>query len=685
MKKVFNSKYSIKNKLIFSFVSITIISLLLMGMVTHALVINQSKKDYTDSVQKEIIHVNNGIEDYLELILENTQMLSQNSLIQQADSRITSYVDKEDPSGKIEMTPLENDPYEAEVYNILKNFKDSHPEIASAEIGVQSNGGYVQYPVSARKNGYDARTRDWYKLAIKNPDKPVLTDVYISSDGSKSIIAASAIKDSTGTIKGVAAMDINLDAITKLVGDIEIGENGYIILVDKNGTILANPKDPSLVSKRVEELKISKLDINNNNNSLEMKMPDGNDYSINVYKPSNLDSSLNWTYICFVETNEFISSARTIGIITVIFIVFFAILSTAITIYIARKISKPISNIARHLQLMGNGDFSVEIDSQYLKIKDEVGEIAKSTKTMQYSLKEMLLKIQNHSHAINEKAENLHEAAESVAHSSGEVANAVHEVSLGTDKQSNNLIDTTNILSTFVKAIEIMTKTLTDIHEKTNSINKTANEGNSSMSGLVQSVESVSITFKEFGEKLSILAQNVNQVNEITNLINNIAEQTNLLALNASIEAARAGEYGKGFAVVADEIKKLAEQSKNSANEIAQLLGNITSHTDVILKNNENMEVELNNQLIGINSTIKSFKEIVGEIENVIPEINKANSSAKNINIEKDNILNKVENISAILEETSASSKEIAASSEELSETAEKVFSTVENLRDTAP
>lgn len=129
MKKVFNSKYSIKNKLIFSFVSITIISLLLMGMVTHALVINQSKKDYTDSVQKEIIHVNNGIEDYLELILENTQMLSQNSLIQQADSRITSYVDKEDPSGKIEMTPLENDPYEAEVYNILKNFKDSHPEM----------------------------------------------------------------------------------------------------------------------------------------------------------------------------------------------------------------------------------------------------------------------------------------------------------------------------------------------------------------------------------------------------------------------------------------------------------------------------------------------------------------------------------------------------------------------------
>jgi methyl-accepting chemotaxis protein len=91
---------------------------------------------------------------------------------------------------------------------------------------------------------------------------------------------------------------------------------------------------------------------------------------------------------------------------------------------------------------------------------------------MQSSLKEMLSKIQNHSNAINDKAENLHEAAESVANSSGEVANAVHEVSKGTDKQSHNLIDTTNILSNFVKAIEIMTKTLTDIQEKTNSINK---------------------------------------------------------------------------------------------------------------------------------------------------------------------------------------------------------------------
>lgn len=639
------NRKSIKSKLIINFVSILVVSLLSMGIANYVVVVKQTEKDYTNSIKKEIIQVNSGIENYLDFIKEDTYMLAQNPLIQEADSRITSYVDKEDPSGKVEMKPLENDPFEAEVYNFFKNYKESHPEVTSVGIGLESNGSYLLYPASDRPNGYDPRTRDWYKLAVQNPDQPIYSDVYISSNGSKDIISLCAIKDSSGAIKGVLAININLDELTKMVGNIKIGENGYIVLVDKNGTILANPNDESLVSKTIDELNISKLDMNN---------------------------------------TEFMSSANRIGLLTISFIVIFALISVVITIVMARKIANPISEIANHLQLMGNGDFSAEIDSKYLNLNSEIGEMAKSTQTMQSSLKEMLASIQNHANAINNKAENIHEVAEVVATSSEEVANAAGEVSKGTDKQSHNLIDATNILSNFAQSVEAMTITLTDIHDKMNSINTLVSEGNNNMSGLVLSVESVGASFKEFEDKINILGRNVNQINEITGLINSIAEQTNLLSLNAAIEAARAGESGRGFAVVADEIRKLAEKSKDSANEISELLGKISNDTGVILKNSDNMKVELNNQLIGINSTIKSFKEIVGEIENVIPEINNANSSAKCINEEKDIILHRIENTFAISEETSAASEEIAASSEEMSATAASLFSTVENLRNMA-
>ena len=167
MKKILKGKESLKSTLIASFVSILVVSLLSIGIVNYAKVVEQTEKDYMNSINKELIQVNMGIVNYLDFIKDDTYMLSQNPLMQEADSRITSYVDKEDPSGKVEMKPLENDPFEAEVYNFFQNYKESHSAITSVGIGIESNGGYLSYPSSARSNGYDPRTRDWYILPLK--------------------------------------------------------------------------------------------------------------------------------------------------------------------------------------------------------------------------------------------------------------------------------------------------------------------------------------------------------------------------------------------------------------------------------------------------------------------------------------------------------------------------------------
>ncbi|WP_411683148.1 methyl-accepting chemotaxis protein [Clostridium thailandense] len=682
MKKVLKLKLGIKNKLIAYFVSLTVISLLLMGIIIYIKVVIQTKNDYMNAVNKELAQVNTGIENYISLIKENSSMLSRSPLIQGVNSRITSYIDKSDPSGEVKMTPLQNNPFEAEVYNNFAYFKDSHPEIEDVALGVAENGGYVQYPSISLKNGYDARTRQWYKLALTSPDKPILSDAYITSNGSVALTSLSVIKDLNKAIKGVLAVDINLDALTDMIKNVKIGKNGYIILVDKNGTILADPKDKSLVSKNIKSLNISKLNNSyNSNTSFEMKMSDGKNYSISVAKPSGSNSGLDWSYICFVETSEFMSSANSIGHIAFAFVLVFALLSILITIFVSKKIANPISNITEHIQSMGKGDFSKDLDLKYMQLNDEVGDIAESTYKMQLSLREMFFKVKEHSLAIEEKAESLYNSAETVDSSSGEISNAVQEVAKGTGEQSQQLVDITNILVDFGDSIQKITKTLIEIREKSKSINDMASASDDNMRGLIKLVENVGGTFEEFENKLRVLGENVNKINDIINLINSIAEQTNLLALNAAIEAARAGEAGKGFAVVADEIRNLSEQSKSSADDIAQLLSNISKDTRIILKDSDAMNSELSNQLTAINETVGCFKGIVSEIENILPEIDGVSSDAEKINIHKDKILASVENTTAIAEETSASSEEIAASSEEMGEVAKGLFSTVDNLR----
>jgi Methyl-accepting chemotaxis protein len=200
-----------------------------------------------------------------------------------------------------------------------------------------------------------------------------------------------------------------------------------------------------------------------------------------------------------------------------------------------------------------------------------------------------------------------------------------------------------------------------------------AKESSSEMGELNQSVTKVSNSFKTFNGKIIGLGKDINEINEITNIINSIADQTNLLALNAAIEAARAGEAGRGFSVVADEIRKLAEQSKVSSENISRLINEISQNTDVIVHDSVDMDDELVNQVKIINSSIISFKKIIEAVNEVIPKIETVKNSAEDIDKDKTTILVRVDGVSSVSLEVSASSEEISASSEEMSASTEEV------------
>lgn len=356
---------------------------------------------------------------------------------------------------------------------------------------------------------------------------------------------------------------------------------------------------------------------------------------------------------------------------------FFTILAIIISIMFANSINRGIKSILKSFNTISSGDLTEICE---VKTNDEIGDIARDLNATTKSLRELINSIKNQSEESHHSSESLTDISHEMATSAENVSEAMQDVTKGVSSQAEDLAYITDILNEFSNELDFIVQNIQDINTNSSNIKTMANSSSKNMEQLVESVSSMKKSFEIFNGKISQLGHNINQINDITNLINSVADQTNLLALNAAIEAARAGESGRGFAVVADEIRKLAEQSKKSSEDINKLINGISGETNEMVKNSEGMGEELNTQMDSIDASIVSFRNIFEAIEKIIPQIQEVNSLTGSIKDKKDAIMEKVESTSAVAEEVAASSEQIAASSEEMNASSQEVAATAHQL-----
>lgn len=328
---------------------------------------------------------------------------------------------------------------------------------------------------------------------------------------------------------------------------------------------------------------------------------------------------------------------------------------------ISSNLTKPLNNIVGKLDGFSQGDFTVEFNS---KGNDEIGKLTKGLNNSLSVLRNTIRGVKDSAEELNRISKKLKASGEIAADSSRETSKAVNDVFEGVNSQALNTSEIAKILETFGEALDSIQKRAEGDVASNSNIKANADKGAVHLDELVSSMEDINHSFKVTSHKIQILHENVDKINQITNVINSVAEQTNLLSLNAAIEAARAGESGKGFAVVADEVRKLAEQVLVSSKSINEFMEAVNSSTNDVSVTAEAIGLKMNSQVDLIEKTVSSFKTIQNEADSTRIHSEEVYEAVKNAVREKGDILTRVESVSGYSEEVAASAKEIAASAD---------------------
>lgn len=351
---------------------------------------------------------------------------------------------------------------------------------------------------------------------------------------------------------------------------------------------------------------------------------------------------------------------------------------------------KPMNQLTKISDRVAEGDLSVE-QVRTKNQKDEVGKLATSINKMVVNLQALVKQVQMTSEQVASSAEQLLASSEQSSHSTEEVTRTIHQLAVGAENQVQSIEETANIIQQIAASSHQIAINSEDSLKTANTATEKALEGNKALEISVTQMNSIHQSVNGLATVVKGLGEHSKEIGQIVDVITGIAEQTNLLALNAAIEAARAGEHGKGFAVVADEVRKLAEQSADSAKQISNLITVIQGETDKAVHSMEETTNEVEGGIQLVNSAGTSFKEIQMSIDKVTEKIKEVSQAvdgmayATNRVVSSANMVKEVankasfgtQNVSAASQEQLASMEEITASAQSLTKIADELHNQI--------
>ena len=377
--------------------------------------------------------------------------------------------------------------------------------------------------------------------------------------------------------------------------------------------------------------------------------------------------------------NQIRSVVRTLGVIVVIIV----IVGILFSIFISSIISKPLLNLNQMLNDIseGEGDLTRQLE---VKSKEEIGILAKLFNQFVEKIRAVVLQVKQSAQTVLDYTEEIHDAVHQANESIENVSSEVGTMIGALQNNAGVVEETTARIEELSSNAHMISKEAQAVADDSRAVLSASKDGVEKLKTVVSRVEQVQASSAEMSNMIETLRGSSEEIVGIVGLINAIAEQTSLLALNASIEAARAGEHGRGFSVVAEEVRKLADESKNSAFKINDIIAQISKDIANV-GNTMNKEKNLVDASASeAHETNRNFDRILALIEAIDYKIERISKGADQQSIISEEMAHAIDELSQIMQSNVESSERIGENVENQVATFEQVGASITELRNMA-
>lgn len=529
---------------------------------------------------------------------------------------------------------------------------------------------------------FDATSKSWYKDGLQS-EAFLLGDVYFDEDSQSYVVGASGVlKNQNGEVRGVAAADVYLDSISKIVSEIQIEDTGGIFLVDTRTDTIIGHRDQEITGQLLSDLENGMYTYVNQQIS-EGKT--GLSLYENIYIQVEPISGSDWTAVAYVsraevlkELHQLTASMLLVTILAILLLIFLVV------IQVKRVIGRPIKELSLVATQIAKGELEQTIHYQS---RDELGILADDFNQVTLRLREYVIYIQEISDTLLEIAagnltfklqydytgefEKIKTALEKISHelnnTMGQLRAASKDVASGAQLVADGAVTLSQGSTEQSSEVDTLAGHISVVSESVHKIAKGAQQA----SCISQKVKSGLLSSNEKMQNMTQVIKRISdkstEIHKIVKTIEDIAFQTNILALNAAVEAARAGTAGKGFAVVADEVRALAGKSSAAAKETSLLLQQTV----------DSMEDGVH----AAQDTADSMLQVVTQADEMSNLIDNIAEYTKQQDANAAEITHGIEQISTVIQTNVATAEESAAASEELSGQADMLQKLVSNFK----